>query len=181
VIKQVTSQEIDPRASAAPKSTGESRAYVDFHYPTENETLAKVKDSYPSFRTATGSDRLGAKRRSGGQGGPGAGFGDTQRVLLPYDMKKVIVPVLDNKHFMEVHAHFGANLITGFGRLGGRTVGIVANQPNWLAGCLDTEASVKCAFRALLRCVQYTSGPCSMYRAICRDPAGARRDHQARR
>ena len=64
---------------------------------------------------------------------------------LPYDMKKVIVPVLDNKHFMEVHAHFARNLITGFGRLGGRTVGIVANQPNWLAGCLDTEASVKCA------------------------------------
>jgi propionyl-CoA carboxylase beta chain len=60
-------------------------------------------------------------------------------------MKKIIVPVLDDKHFMEVHANYAKNLITGFGRLNGRTIGIVANQPNWMAGCLDTEASVKCA------------------------------------
>jgi len=55
------------------------------------------------------------------------------------------MPTLDDKKFLEVHAHYARNLITGFGRLGGKTVGIVANQPNWLAGCLDTEASVKCA------------------------------------
>ena len=63
----------------------------------------------------------------------------------PYDMKKIIVPTLDDKKFFEVHAHYARNLITGFGRLNGKTIGIVANQPNWLAGCLDTEASVKCA------------------------------------
>jgi propionyl-CoA carboxylase beta chain len=63
----------------------------------------------------------------------------------PYNMKKIIVPVLDNQHFMEVHANFAKNLITGFGRLNGKTIGIVANQPNWMAGCLDIEASVKCA------------------------------------
>jgi propionyl-CoA carboxylase beta chain len=63
----------------------------------------------------------------------------------PYNMKKIIVPCLDNQHFMEVHSHYARNLIVGFGRLGGKTVGIVANQPNTMAGCLDTEASVKCA------------------------------------
>jgi len=63
----------------------------------------------------------------------------------PYDMKKIIIPVLDNRHFLEVHAHYARNLITGFGRIGGRTIGVVANQPRVLAGCLDTEASVKCA------------------------------------
>jgi propionyl-CoA carboxylase beta chain len=63
----------------------------------------------------------------------------------PYNMKQVIKPVLDDSYFMEVHANYAKNLITGFGRLAGKTVGIVANQPNWLAGCLDTEASVKCA------------------------------------
>jgi propionyl-CoA carboxylase beta chain len=61
----------------------------------------------------------------------------------PYDMKDIIRPVLDDRYFFEVHADFAPNLVIGFGRLGGRPVGIVANQPAHLAGCLDINASVK--------------------------------------
>jgi len=61
----------------------------------------------------------------------------------PYDMKEVVRTVLDDHYFFEVHAGFAPNLIVGFGRLGGRPVGIVANQPAHLAGCLDINASVK--------------------------------------
>ncbi|HEU4368225.1 MAG TPA: carboxyl transferase domain-containing protein, partial [Methylomirabilota bacterium] len=61
----------------------------------------------------------------------------------PYDMKDVVRTVLDDRYFFEVHAGFAPNLVVGFGRLGGRTVGIVANQPAHLAGCLDINASVK--------------------------------------
>ena len=61
----------------------------------------------------------------------------------PYDMKEVIKAVLDDAHFFEVQEHFAKNLITGFGRLGGRAVGIVANQPQILAGVLDIDASRK--------------------------------------
>ncbi len=61
----------------------------------------------------------------------------------PYDMKQVISQVLDVDSFLEVHERFAENLIVGFGRLGGRVVGVVANQPMILAGVLDIKASVK--------------------------------------
>ena len=64
---------------------------------------------------------------------------------LPYDMKDIIKSVLDNNQFLEIHRHFAANMVVGFGRLNGMPVGIVANQPRVLAGCLDCDASVKCA------------------------------------
>lgn len=61
----------------------------------------------------------------------------------PYDMKDVIRGVVDSGSFMEVHEVYAENLIIGFARLDGRSVGIVANQPLTLAGCLDNNASVK--------------------------------------
>lgn len=64
---------------------------------------------------------------------------------MPYDIKDIIEPVLDNQYFFEVMPHFAKNVVVGFGRLGGRSVGIVANQPAWLAGVLDIDASDKAA------------------------------------
>src|SRR5215510_6640016 len=61
----------------------------------------------------------------------------------PYNMLDIIRTVLDEQYFFEVHAGFAPNLVIGFGRLGGRAVGIVANQPTHLAGCLDINASLK--------------------------------------
>jgi propionyl-CoA carboxylase beta chain len=61
----------------------------------------------------------------------------------PYDIKRLIEAVVDEARFLEVHAHFAANIVVGFARFGGRSVGIVANQPAVLAGCLDIDASVK--------------------------------------
>jgi propionyl-CoA carboxylase beta chain len=61
----------------------------------------------------------------------------------PYDIKGVIHRVIDNGYFLEVHERFAPNLVVGFGRLDGMSVGIVANQPAVLAGCLDINASVK--------------------------------------
>ncbi|HSF06885.1 MAG TPA: acyl-CoA carboxylase subunit beta [Methylomirabilota bacterium] len=63
----------------------------------------------------------------------------------PYDMKEIIRAVLDDRYFFEVQGGFAPNIVIGFGRLGGRPVGIVANQPAHLAGCLDINASVKAA------------------------------------
>jgi len=64
---------------------------------------------------------------------------------LPYDMTEIIRAVLDDNRFLEVQEHFAKNMVVGFGRLNGLSVGIIANQPRFLAGCLDTKASVKCA------------------------------------
>jgi propionyl-CoA carboxylase beta chain len=62
---------------------------------------------------------------------------------LPYDIKDVIQRVVDDGWFFEVHEHWAQNLVVGFARLDGRSVGIVANQPAFLAGCLDINSSVK--------------------------------------
>ncbi len=61
----------------------------------------------------------------------------------PYDIKDVIARVVDHGDFFEVQEHYAKNIVVGFARLGGRSVGIVANQPAVLAGCLDIDASVK--------------------------------------
>jgi propionyl-CoA carboxylase beta chain len=61
----------------------------------------------------------------------------------PYDIKRLITGVVDDGRFLEVHEHYAPNIVVGFARFGGRSVGIVANQPAVLAGCLDIDASVK--------------------------------------
>ena len=61
----------------------------------------------------------------------------------PYDIKEVIRRVVDDGYLLEVHEHFAKNLMVGFARLAGQSVGVVANQPAVLAGCLDINASVK--------------------------------------
>ena len=61
----------------------------------------------------------------------------------PYDIGDVIRAIVDDGHLLEVHEHFARNIVVGFARLGGRSVGIVANQPAHLAGTLDIDASTK--------------------------------------
>src|SRR5207245_9330902 len=62
-----------------------------------------------------------------------------------YDMRSVIQSVVDDADFLEVHAQFAQNIIVGFAHLGGRSIGVVAQQPTVLAGVLDINASVKAA------------------------------------
>jgi propionyl-CoA carboxylase beta subunit len=61
----------------------------------------------------------------------------------PYDIKAIISVVMDDHEFFEIQSHFAQNIVIGLARLAGRPVGIVANQPAFLAGCLDIDASVK--------------------------------------
>ena len=61
----------------------------------------------------------------------------------PYDVHDVIGRVVDDGEFLEVHKHFAPNMVVGFARVGGHSVGVVANQPRIMAGCLNIDASVK--------------------------------------
>lgn len=63
----------------------------------------------------------------------------------PYDMQEVIYSIIDEGEFLEVHRNYAKNIIVGFGRMDGQSIGIVANQPNFLAGVLDSDASRKAA------------------------------------
>jgi len=62
---------------------------------------------------------------------------------MPYDIKDVITRVVDEGYFFEVHEHYAKNIVVGFARLNGRSVGVVANQPAFLAGVLDIASSIK--------------------------------------
>ncbi|HBT80158.1 MAG TPA: methylmalonyl-CoA carboxyltransferase, partial [Selenomonas sp.] len=64
---------------------------------------------------------------------------------MPYDMKEVIRHLVDDGRFFEIQELFATNVIIGYARLDGRVVGIVANQPRVMAGCLDVNASDKAA------------------------------------
>ncbi|MCJ0742616.1 acyl-CoA carboxylase subunit beta [Pedobacter montanisoli] len=68
-----------------------------------------------------------------------------QNATQPYDIRDVIHEVTDTNSFLEVHAAYAENIVVGFARLAGRSIGIVANQPAYLAGVLDNNASVKAA------------------------------------
>ena len=63
----------------------------------------------------------------------------------PYDMRDLIYKVTDDEEFLEVHQSFAPNIVVGFGRMNGRTVGFVGNQPDYMAGVLDIDASNKAA------------------------------------
>ncbi|MEC4112700.1 acyl-CoA carboxylase subunit beta [Myroides pelagicus] len=63
----------------------------------------------------------------------------------PYDMKDVIKHIIDVDSFFEIHKDYAENIVVGFARLGGKSVGIVANNPMFLAGCLDVNSSIKAA------------------------------------
>jgi propionyl-CoA carboxylase beta chain len=68
-----------------------------------------------------------------------------EQATKPYDIKDVIRLTVDDGRFFELQEKFAQNIVVGFARIGGRPVGIVANQPMYLAGCLDIKASLKAA------------------------------------
>jgi acetyl-CoA/propionyl-CoA carboxylase len=63
----------------------------------------------------------------------------------PYDIKSIIMSIIDDKDFFEIHESFASNIIVGLARMDGKTVGIVSNQPMYLAGALDIDSSNKAA------------------------------------
>jgi len=92
-------------------------------------------DDIPLVKTNDPSDRKEARLRTL----------VPENSRTPYDIKDLVEGVLDDNYFFEVQKDFAQNIVVGFGRLNGRSVGIVANQPKILAGCLDNNASLKAA------------------------------------
>ena len=101
----------------------------------------------------------------------------------PYDIKELILKVVDEGDFFEISAAYAKNIVTGFGRIDGRTVGFVANQPMVLAGVLDIGRLAQGrALRALLRRLQHPDRHLRRRaRLPARHRAGIRRADQARR
>ena len=146
VIKAVTSEEVTPEELGGAMTHNSRSGVAQFAEDSDQDALDRVKVllSYlpQNYREKTPlvecSDDPGRIDKSLNKAVP-------TNPKKPYDIKEIIQSVLDDTHFFEIQKHFAMNMVTGFGRLNGLAVGIVANQPKVLAGCIDINASMKCA------------------------------------
>lgn len=146
VIKTVTGEEVDPESLGGALRHNTTSGVAHLMAKKEEEALDMVREILSFFPSNCREKPLRTKCDD-----------DPEREDLslrgiipenpktPYNMKTIIKTVLDDKYFFEVHKRYAQNMITGFGRLSGYPVGIVANNPRFLAGCLDINASMKCA------------------------------------
>ena len=154
VIRTVTGEDV------AMEDLGGGRAHntrsgVAHHLAAdEDDALAYVRELLSYLPANNLSDPPSRPAPEPTAGSITDGLTDTDRELdtlvpdspnTPYDIHEVIVRVLDEGEFLEVQELFAPNIVVGFGRVEGRSVGVVANQPTQLAGCLDIDASEKAA------------------------------------
>ena len=146
VIKAVTGEEVTMEDLGGARAHASKSGVTHFVYPTGAEALDAVRyllgflpqnnhELPPFFATADRPDRVDDTLD--------AAIPDSSN--QPYDMREVIGTILDEGEFFEVSQLFAQNILIGFGRLDGNTMGIVANQPAVLAGTLDISASEKAA------------------------------------
>jgi len=144
VIKAVTHEEVSFEELGGAATHAEKSGVAHFEAENEEECLALIRELLtflpqnnledpPVRHTLDPPDRVDESLQSVVPDNPNK----------PYDIKTIIRTVCDDHYFFEVQADYAANLVVGFGRLNGRPVGIVANQPAHLAGCLDINASLK--------------------------------------
>ena len=144
VIKTVTHEEVTKEELGGAETHNSRSGVAHFIAPDDRECLRMVREllSYlpqnnredpPPRPTSDPEDRADAELD-----------GIVPRESnVPYDIKDIIHRVVDDGEFFEVHEHYARNIVVGFAHMGGRSVGLVANQPAYLAGCLDINSSVK--------------------------------------
>jgi propionyl-CoA carboxylase beta chain len=144
VIRAVTHEEVSFEELGGASTHGSVSGVVHFAAESEEECLALIRELMtflpqnnledpPVRQTLDPPDRVDEELQTAVPDQPNK----------PYDIKDVVRVVLDDRYFFEVQADYAPNLVIGFGRLHGRPVGVVANQPAHLAGCLDISASLK--------------------------------------
>jgi propionyl-CoA carboxylase beta chain len=144
VIRAVTHEEVSFEELGGASTHGSVSGVAHFAAESEEECLALIRELMtflpqnnledpPVRQTLDPPDRVDEELQTAVPDQPNK----------PYDIKDVVRVVLDDRYFFEVQADYAPNLVIGFGRLHGRSVGVVANQPAHLAGCLDISASLK--------------------------------------
>jgi propionyl-CoA carboxylase beta chain len=146
VIKTVTHEEVTKEQLGGAATHNETSGVAHFMAHDDAECLSMVRELF-SFIPSNNLDDAPRKACTDPIDRADA---DMDKVVpaesnQPYDIKDVITRVVDDGYFFEVHEHYARNIVVGFARLNGRSVGIVANQPAFLAGVLDINASTKAA------------------------------------
>ncbi len=144
VIKTVTHEEVTKHDLGGAMTHNATSGVAHFVARDDAECLAMVRELLSFLPSNNLED---APRRSSTDAWDRADAGLDHLApadpMQPYDMKDAIHAVMDENYFFEIHEHFARNIVVGFARLDGRPVGVVANQPAFLAGVLDINASVK--------------------------------------
>ena len=144
VVKTVTHEEVTSEDLGGAKAHAEKSGVNHFTAANDVEALRRVRDllSYlPQNADELAPEPSIFEYTESKQQQIGTILPDNNQ--LPYDIKKVIDCLIDDNSFREVHEDFAKNIVVGFGRMEGKTIGIVANQPAALAGVLDIDASRK--------------------------------------
>jgi propionyl-CoA carboxylase beta chain len=144
VIKTVTHEEVTKDALGGAHTHNEKSGVAHFRTDDEDDCFERVRELFafiPSCNKSKHSLKLTSDSVLRSNNKLKKFIPDNSK--KPYDMHELILEVIDDQHFLEVHADFAKNILTGFAAIGGIKVGIVANQPNFLAGCLDIDSSIK--------------------------------------
>src|SRR5436305_2755903 len=144
VIKTVTHEEVTKDELGGAHTHNETSGVAHFQVHDDAECLSLIRELL-SFLPSNNTDDPPRRESSDPADREDAALDTTvpSESNQPYDIKDVITKVVDESYFFEVHEHYAKNIVVGFARLNGRSVGIVANQPAFLAGVLDINASVK--------------------------------------
>lgn len=146
VIKAVTKEEVTKEALGGAMTHNSVSGVAHLLAPSDTECLALCRRllSYLPQNNVDGVPRL-PNDDIPGRTSPELNSLIPENSSHPYDIRDIIYQVADMREFFEIQPFFAQNIVVGFVRLDGATVGVVANQPNSLAGCLDSNASVKAA------------------------------------
>jgi propionyl-CoA carboxylase beta chain len=144
VIKTVTHEEVTKEKLGGPATHTERSGVAHFACPNDEQCLLAMRELF-SFLPSNNLEDPPTKPTSDRPDRAEARLDELvpEDASLAYDMTELIKLVVDDGYLFEVQPHYAANIVVGFARLGGRVVGIVANQPLVHAGCLNIEASVK--------------------------------------
>jgi propionyl-CoA carboxylase beta chain len=144
VIKTVTHEEVTKDELGGAHTHNETSGVAHFQVHDDAECLSLIRELL-SFIPSNNTDDPPRRECTDPIDREDAALDTTvpSESNQPYDIKDAITKVVDEGYFFEVHEHYAKNIVVGFARLNGRPVGIVANQPAFLAGVLDINASVK--------------------------------------
>jgi len=146
VIKTVTGEEVTAEALGGAMTHNSISGVAQFYEQNDEACISEIRrllsflpsnnlETAPVFETEDDANRIAEALNTFIPENPNK----------PYDMHDIIRTLVDSGDFMEYQPYFAKNIITGFARINGKSVGIVANQPKFLAGCLDVNASDKAA------------------------------------
>jgi len=144
VIKTVTHEDVTKEKLGGAETHNSISGVAHFLAPDDAECLRMIRELV-SYIPQNNRDDATPKNSSDpvDRIDPGLDNVVPSDSQVPYDIKDIIHRVVDDGEFFEVHEHWARNIVVGFARMGGQSVGIVANQPAFLAGCLDINSSVK--------------------------------------